>query len=741
MRKALKIILAILICLFASFLAMFAVFLTITKDAKLDAQKLVNYAERVTLYDDSGNLIENTSLTSKRGSVLVSELNDYTINAFIASEDRNFYNHNGLNYKRIVKAIYKNITSKSFKEGASTISQQLIKNTHLSQDKTLKRKLNEIKLTKQLEKSYTKDEILEMYLNTIYFGHNCYGLQSAALFYFDKDATDLTIDESALVVGLLTSPNNYSPFKNAEKCLQRRNIVLKNMLYCGYISEKEYKENVQKDLSAVQNHRQEKYSDYISMVFDELEEIYFPFYELNGGCKIYTYLDKSLQNEIENYKFDCDNAVIITNHVTNQGGVSAYISTIGNTKRQPASTIKPLLVYAPAIEQNKIHTFTKILDEKIDYNGYSPENYDKKYHGYVTVQESVKQSLNIPAVKVLNSLSFEKIGDYANKMNIELEDSEKNLSLALGAMNYGVTLKQINDAYSIFSDSGNFMPSKFIKEIVGNDGKIIYKNKNVTQKVYNEGTCSLINQMLLDTTKSGTGRKLKDLNYDIATKTGTFGNSEGNSDAYAVSYTSAHTISVWLGDANNKKLDITGGGNCCKYVKEIANFLYEKDTPAPLETKKGTQNIYIDNEEYEKNNKIIICDEVAPLSNKLKVCVNISNVPKDVSTRFLHPTIQKPSILVENNSICIYLCQAEYYAYCVYRTKNNQKELIYDGKWKNEITENLSDGQYQYTVIPYYLDGKQKFWGDEIEIGKVNISSENFDEPLPDIAHKDWYNF
>ena len=318
----------------------------------------------------------------------------------------------------MIKALFKNIASGSFKEGASTISQQLIKNTHLSSDKTIKRKLKEIKLTKKLEKQYSKDQILEMYLNTIYFGHNCYGLQSAAEFYFNKKAENLNLAESATIVGLLSSPNNYSPFKNPEKSLKRRNIALRNMLTCGYIDDTVYASTVSLPLNAEMKSTNGKYESYISAIFDELEEIDFNNYLLTDGCKITTYLDPYAQNQIENLEYPCDNAVIITDNFS--GGVKAYKTTVNGAKRQPGSTAKPIFVYAPAIEERQINPFTKILDEKINYSGYSPENYDKKYHGFVTVTESIKNSYNIPAVKALNALTIDKSEKYLKAMNTEL---------------------------------------------------------------------------------------------------------------------------------------------------------------------------------------------------------------------------------------------------------------------------------------------------------------------------------
>ncbi|MDE7439110.1 MAG: transglycosylase domain-containing protein, partial [Clostridia bacterium] len=586
MRKFLKISAVILLCLLIIIASLFTAYAVITKDAVLDRSKLVGARQNVIIYDDEGNELTSASLEIQKKSVSISKLKPDTINAFIASEDRKFYSHNGLNYGRMIKALFKNIASGSFKEGASTISQQLIKNTHLSSDKTIKRKLNEIKLTKKLEKKYSKDEILEMYLNTIYFGHNCYGLQSAAEFYFNKKAENLNLQESATIVGLLASPNNYSPFKNPDKSLKRRNLVLKSMFDCGYISDSAYSEAINSPLSAEQKTTQEKYGSYINAVFDELEEIDFDHYLLTDGCIIKTYLNTDSQNLIENLSYPCDNAVIITDNLS--GGVIAYKTTINGAKRQPGSTAKPIFVYGPAIEEKYLSPFTKILDEKVNFNGYNPENYDKKYHGYVTVTDSIKNSYNIPAVKTLNALNVNTCEKYMNAMGITLDEDEKNLSLALGGMKYGLSIKELTDKYSIFPRGGNYVPSRFIKEIVSKDGKVLYKNNSINSRVFSEGTCSLMNEVLIETSKTGTGKKLKEFNFDVATKTGTCGNQNGNTDAYAVSYTSENCFAVWLGDKDNKRSEITGGNECCKLMKPILQTVYASKFPSPLDVNTGT---------------------------------------------------------------------------------------------------------------------------------------------------------
>lgn len=735
MKKFLKISATILSCFLILSAALFVAYAVITKDAVLDSSKLVGAGQNVTIYDDEGNELTNASLEIQKKSVSIDKLQPYTVNAFIASEDRNFYNHNGLNYKRMVKALFKNISSRSFKEGASTISQQLIKNTHLSSDKTIRRKLNEIKLTKKLEKKYSKNEILEMYLNTIYFGHSCYGLQNAAEFYFNKKAENLDLPESATIVGLLASPNNYSPFKNPEKSLSRRNLVLKSMHECGYIDGNEYEKAVNTPLNSERRNPNDRYSDYISAVFDEIEEIDFDHYLLTDGCIIKTYLNADAQNFIERLDYPCDNAVIITDNLS--GGVKAYKTTINGAKRQPGSTAKPIFVYAPAIEEKHLSPFTRILDEKVNFNGYSPENYDKKYHGYVTVTDSIKNSYNVPAVKTLNALTVNACEKYLNAMDIRLDDDEKNLSLALGGMKYGLSIKELADKYSVFSRGGKFLPSRFIKEIVSKNGTVLYKNDFASSRVYSEGTCSLMNEILIETSKSGTAKKLKEFCFDVATKTGTCGNQEGNTDAYAVSYTSEHCFAVWLGDKDNSRSQITGGTDCCKLMKSILENTYGKHTPTALDTKSGTSTVNIDKEEYLQNNKIIIADPVCPKLNLMPVKLLTGNEPKDISNRFSSPSIPEPTISVSNGQISINLCHAKYYSFVVKRNKT----IIYDGNWQNTIIDSPNEGQYKYSVTPYFKDGNKVYMGNEIILPSVNIGKGNSIQiEVPDIVHKNWYD-
>ena len=348
----------------------------------------------------------------------------------------------------------------------------------------------------------------------------------------------------------------------------------------------------------------------------------------------------------------------------------------------------------------------------------------------------------MPAVKTLNSLTVGKCEKYLAAMDIKLDDDEKNLSLALGGMKYGLSLKELADKYSIFPSGGQYRPSRFIKEIVSKDNKVLYSNDFIFNNVFSAGTCSLMNEMLIETTKSGTAKKLKDFNFDLASKTGTCGNASGNTDAYAVSYTSKNCIAVWLGDKDNTRTSITGGTDCCKIMKSVLEKLYGDHSPAPLEKNEGTVTINLDREEYSQNNKLVIADPVCPKLNILSVKVLKGNEPQQKSDRFSNPTIPTPVIKVANGAVNIELCHAKYYAYIIKRTKNGQTETIYDGKWQQTVTDTPSEGIYTYSVIPYYDSGEKKFYGKEITLSPVNNSTGTGDPQvkIPDLINKDWFN-
>lgn len=719
--KAIKKIFLFLICFTAvACLALGVYVYAVTADAELQPEKLALTETCVTVFDGSGK-----ELDTPREHASLSSLPSHLPEAFIAVEDKRYYSHHGLDYMRIGKAILKNIASFSFREGASTISQQLIKNTHLSSEKTLNRKLKEWKLVRQLEKRYSKEEIMELYLNSIYFGHNAFGVENAAQFYFGKHAKDVTPAESATLAALVKSPNRYSPFRDGEKCLSRRNFVLSLMEEQGFLSEQETQEAMAQPLPEAPTEAVK--SSYLSLVFDELATL-FPDAKSGETFRIYTYLDRDLQAELEQTSADTDVCLIVRDNADH--GILAFHSTCGIIKRQPASTIKPLAVYAPAIEENLISPATPVLDEAVDYGGYSPSNSDRQFHGYVSVRQALARSINVPAVKTLNSLSPATAAKYLAKMELAIPQEDETLALALGGVKEGFTLPKLIDGYATFANGGVFSPSRTIARIEDERGKIVFENKPQETRVFSPDTAYLIDSMLQTAVREGTAKKLKSLPFEVCAKTGTSEGANGNVNAYTIAYTRDHTVGVWHGNRDNSPIQATGGGLPANHTLNILKRLSEHGAPPDFVMPDSVREVPLDKEEYEQNHQLVVADSVAPSYLSQNELFRESSMPRIVSSRFSRPTIQKPTISVINGAVCIELCQTQYYDYVIKRKNDSAETVIYSGKYRKQIYDNsvLSGVRYTYTVTPSF----QNIMGESVTLPTVLIPNSN---SIPD----DWW--
>lgn len=724
MRIVKKILVISLVALLVGALGCAIYYLISTASASLDASALRPVQNCVSVYDENDHLIAECSASGANGTAY-EDLSADTVHAFVSAEDKHFFSHGGLDYKRMAKALWRNVTSLSFKEGASTISQQLVKNTQLSPEKTIDRKLKEIKLTRQLERRYSKEEILEMYLNTIYFGHNCYGIESAARFYFDCQPEDLTLAQSATLAGMVRSPNNYSPFKQPEKCRSRRNYVLKVMESEGYISESQRLQAEGEELPEKENNRQGFAESYLDAVFSDAEE--YIGENAYGGLKIYTYLDTDLQKKLESLSAmsTTDKSFCVIGNA--ERGVKAFYSTVGNASRLPASAIKPLLVYAPALEENIISPASPVLDESTDFGGYSPRNFDGEYHGYVSAREALAKSYNIPAVKILNALGTEKGAKYLEKMGLSLDRDDLSLALALGGMKNGYPLLDLTAAYTTFPCGGIYASPSFIRKITDKDGKTVRQRTNDERRVFGEDTTTLINDMLADAVTEGTARKLKSAadGFELCAKTGTGGTEAGNTDAYCISYTSISTVGVWLGNADNSPMEkISGGGLPANINGEIVKHLNAESTPPDLKKSADVVDCVLDKNEYEKNHKLVLCDPNAPVQEKtLHDFFKKSALPREQSDYFSRPSLPSPSVFVENNSICIVLCQAEYYTIIINRESVDGFQTVYQGKCPDKFTDtDVEPGKsYVYSVTPYY----NQFVGKTIILPRVCLTRDS----------------
>lgn len=652
--------------------------------------------------------------------VNISNISDSTKNAFISIEDKSFYNHHGVNYKRIFKAMINNLKARSLKEGASTITQQLVKNTQLTSEKTFERKIKEIALAQRLEKNYTKDEILELYLNVIYFGNNCYGIENASNYYFSKDAKYLSLEESAMLAGLIKSPAKYSPIKNYDNALSRRNLVLKEMYQDKCISASEY--NLAKNSPInlnINNQPKNKLNSYSQASIDEAEEVLgIPARQIAlKGYKIYTYQNsekqEALDEALKKQNISSDYAGIV---IDNEGhSIVAYngnsIFKILDAKRQPGSCIKPILVYGPALNEDIIYPCSQLLDEKTTISDYTPKNVGGVYRGYVSARDALSKSINIPAVKVLSYVGIDKAKAYAEHMGIEFDAKDDSYTLALGGMTYGVNIKDLAGAYSSFANNGSYSKPRFISFITDKNNKLIYINKPKTEQVMREDSAYLLTDMLRTCAKTGTAKKLASLGIDIASKTGTVGkkNSKQNLDAWNVSYTKDQTCAVWLGNLDNSPIDYAGGNQPTEIVKNYFSLVSDIST---FDRPSSIVERDIDETELNENHRIMLANVYMPERYKHKELFSSLNLPSDISEKFTKIDDVNFASKVENDSAVITFDAKNYLTYVF---KENSKTLtsISGKNGEQKVYLSMSGSklnvvvEYFYTLEPTLKSYKQ----------------------------------
>ncbi len=727
MKKAKKISLTIAISVISIFLIIglltFILFLSFSSNSHFEKNKLINTNLKIDVYDSKNNLISDKNMFNNQ-YVKLENINQETIDAFISIEDKNFYNHNGINIKRIGGALIKNILNGKTIQGASTISQQLIKNTHLTSEKTYSRKLKEIILALQMEKSLSKDEILENYLNVIYFGNNIYGIENASQFYFSKSTNELNLEESALLAGIIKSPANYCPINNTENCLKRRNLVLSEMQKDGKITIEQKNSAIKNPIKLIINenfdHGQNSYSQ---CAIEEASKILkIPAKQIAlAEYKIYTHFNlekqKALIESVNNQELSFDQAGISINNKTR--GVEAFYAksaySVLKTKRQPGSTIKPILVYGPAINENILSPATKILDEEININGYSPNNYSKNYSGYVSVREAISKSINIPAVKTLSYVGIPKAKRYCERLGIKFDENDNGYALALGGMTFGTDLKTLTGAYTIFANNGNFIPASFITKITDKNGKVLYTPLNIEDQVLREDSNFLTLSTLQTCAKEGTAKKLSSLPYMVAAKTGTVGNNINNSDAYSIALTQNDTVGIWIGDLKNNNIgNLTGGNQPTAIIKTYFNKIYKTNTPKDFDMPSSVQKVEIDSIELEKNNIILKANDYIPKRYIVEEIFSRFNLPKEKSTNFLKLNPAQLSGKVENSNYILEFEAENFLTYELYRVDEPNDVLI--------KTFGGQDGKITFTIpktsnkTKFYIISKIKNYATNQEI-------------------------
>lgn len=560
----------------------------------------------------------NTLIVDGKLYIKLDDLPNHTKNAFIAVEDKNFFSHKGFNQKRIAKAFFINLFSAKPQQGASTISQQLVKNLFLSNEKTFKRKVQELYLTTFLEKYHTKNEILECYLNSIYFGHGIYGIEEASLSYFNKSASNLDVAQSALLAGIINAPSRYDPQDNFEKANNRKNFVLQQMLNENYLTKQEFLEAKLKNLELNVNLKA-KTNAYFSNSIKEAQNILqLDEKEIANGYKIYSYLDENLQNQIKekinlrlkSLNKNLDFCVVVMDN-SNHGILGLVSSKNFLPKRQPGSLIKPLLCYAPAFEMGILSPASPILDEQTSFGDWIPKNVDNSYEGYISCRTSLVKSKNIPAIKTLEYVGIENAKSYLKKMNINFDNEDKHLALALGSMKNGLTPLEMTACYSTFACDGEFGGYHLIKKIEDKNGNLVFKNTKNSTKIFSNETAFLMNDVLCDVSKNGTSKKLGGLPFKVASKTGTVGfkGDSTNTDAWCCAYNKNYCLCVWIGNTtknskNNLLKTQNGGTICSSLCKDIFEILPQNNC-SWFSPPNGVEKINFDLTEFNTSHKLL----------------------------------------------------------------------------------------------------------------------------------------
>ncbi len=669
--SALKWIAAIALLLTTVFLLVGAVWVMgLYGMTELDVEKITSASQTLFLYDGEDAVIAGVHGSEDRTNVTLRDVPLYVRNAVIAVEDVRFYSHNGVDLRRIVGALIADIKAGNLDQGASTLTQQLIKLSHLTSEKTFARKIQEAILAIQLEQKFSKDEILEMYLNYVYFGGGAYGIEAASQRYFSKNVSDLTLAEGALLAGIVKSPSYYAPHLNPEASVSRRNLILDLMHENNFIS-KEACEAAKAEELVLNEKKGGIYPHgyYVETAMDEAKSILDIDQErlLSGGYRIYTYLDTNLQQSCEDIMADpslfpadaadgerVEGAIVTIDPrsfgITAMVGGRSYevrrgLNRATDIKRQPGSAIKPILVYAPALENYGYTAASLLLDEKTDFNGYSPRNSGDKYSGYVTMRQAVTRSLNVPAVRLLSNIGVYSGKSFASRLGIVFDERDTSLSLALGGFTYGVSPKMLCGAYAAFASGGTYRDSACVRKITDSEGNVLYEQVNMGERVMSEDTAFIMTSMLNSCITSGTGRRLN-TGIPLAGKTGTTGLAEtnGNKDAWMAAYNNELVATVWIGfDSTDSEHslpeDATGGTYPAAILARVFDSKYPNGEGAPdFEQPKSINRVRLDAATLEVEHRLTLANALTPAQDAFYEYFSGSTTPTQSTDYWVVPS-------------------------------------------------------------------------------------------------------
>ncbi len=583
-----------------------------------------NFSSTVFANDKDGNsvAVEYLHGDGNREWIDSEKIPQVAKDAAIAIEDERFLKHRGVDLKRTAGAVVgwigAKVTGKSPSYGGSTITQQVIKNITNEKDRTVTRKVKEMMRALAFEKRFTKDEILTMYLNIVYFGNNCYGIESSSKMYFSKNAIDLSLTEAAMIVGITQAPSRFDPFRHPEDTIKKRNTVISKMYELGKISKEEYDQAINSDLGVNSKYRalnSKVYSYFVDQVINDVisdlqtekgySETFASQQVFGGGLKIYSTMDEGIQSAIESIYTNKANfagaskgmqsAMVIIDPATGQikgmaGGIGEKAESRGlnratQSRRQAGSSIKPLSVYSPALETGKITAATIVTDEPITIGEWSPKNSYTGFKGDMSIRKAIEISANIPAVKVLRSSGLENSYNFmTNKYHFtSLVESDKNLSaLGLGGLTKGVSTEEMAAAYAVFANKGVYITPHTYTKVLDSTGKVLLEKKPEDTRVLSEANAFIMSSFLREVVNgsAGTGRSARLSGMTTYGKTGT---SNDSKDKWFVGYTPYYVGAVWCGyDKNNGSVSSSvPNGVWKKVMQKVHEGLEDKSVEQP----------------------------------------------------------------------------------------------------------------------------------------------------------------
>ncbi|MEL7608559.1 MAG: PBP1A family penicillin-binding protein [Bacillota bacterium] len=712
--------------------------------SSFDPDKILKSDQTLIVYDKDAKEYTTLSGVEDRIWVSLADIPDIVEKAFISAEDARFYDHIGVDFVRILGAAWNDIKEGSYVQGASTISQQLAKLSHLTAEKQIQRKLEEAVLAYQMEQQFTKDQILEMYLNYVYFGGGYYGVEAAARGYFGVHASDLTVAQGAMLAGILKGPSHYAPHIDLDASIARRNLVLSLMQKYGYLSEGECQKASAETVNIVHGKVEKKRGYYVDLALSSacktlnisMDQL------LTGGYRIYTAMDSDLQQYCESLfeqenafpAKDVEGAIVVVDSRT--AGVAALVggreSKVANgfnravaIKRQPGSIIKPILVYAPALESFGYTAASMLLDEETSFGSYKPNNFGEDYNGWVTLREAVTRSLNVPAVKVFSSMGVESGKLFAERLGIRFDESDDGLALALGGFTYGVSPYQIAGAYACFAAGGIYKEPSVITRITDAAGNTLYEQKDKGQRVMSAENAYILTSMLESVVEEGTGHRLGELSIPLAGKTGTVGVSAGNRDAWMAAYNPEYAAAVWMGydtSTGGKALDksVTGGTYPALMLKSIFERLYMEREAPDFAMPEGVEEVRLDRYMLENEHKAALVSALTPADSVVVEVFKKGTAPTEQSGYWMVPTPPTDLSVVPYFDGKAYITFTPENAYAIYRLYRETQDGV--SKMVEEFTGSLDQVsyhdseaeygiEYAYYVVPYHptlrIDGRQ----------------------------------